>query len=184
MAVFTLGPITSIEIVLFDTEETDDIEDQKILLHVFRKMARGQDFICRDRTEFLVEQGVHLEPLALRANLIGFATGSVVRVQVAPAIKTRSVWVGAVCCDRRDGERPWVEPIHAGPAGVQVLFPRRFVVMDQKDTALPVNTAVRSIDQVVGCMVGVRGSQPLQNGIPHVRFSITVGIFQKQQGWT
>ena len=32
MSVFTLGPITSIEIVLFDTEETDDIEDQKILL--------------------------------------------------------------------------------------------------------------------------------------------------------
>ena len=53
--------------------------------------------------------------------------------------------------------------------------------MDQKNTALPVNSAVRSVDQIVSGMVRVGSSQSLQKGITDVGFVVAVGVFQEQQ---
>ncbi len=51
--------------------------------------------------------------------------------------------------------------------------------MHQEDTALPVNTAIRAIDQVVGRMVGVRSAESLKDWVTNIRFVVAVGVFKE-----
>ncbi len=82
---------------------------------------------------------------------------------------------------RSDHKRAWIETVHSRGTDVEVLFPGRLVVMNQKDTALPVDAPVRSHDQVVCGMMRVGRPQSLQNGITHIRLVVAVGILEEQQ---
>ncbi len=144
-------------------------------------MIRGQNFVGRDRAELLRQQRVHLESLALRTHLIGFAARAVVGVTVAPVIETGAVRVRRIGRMRSDRKRPRVESVHARRPDVQVLFPRRFMVVHEKNPALPIDPAVGSVDQIVRGMVRIRSAQTLQQRIADVGLVIPVGVLQEQQ---
>ena len=82
---------------------------------------------------------------------------------------------------RGDRETARIKTIQSRCADVQILFPRRLVVVHQKNTALPIDAAIGTVDEVVCGMVRVGCPQPLQNGVTHIRFVVPVGIFEEQQ---
>ena len=171
----------AVEVILLHAEEPDRVADEEVLLHVVGEVRRRDDLVGRHGPELLLEELEHLEALPLGPHLERVAPGAVVGVAVAPAVERGAVRVGRVAGVRRDREPPRVEAIHAGRADREVLGPRRLVVVDEEDAALPVDAAVRAVDQVVGRMVRVGGVEPLEQDRAHVGPVVAVGVLEVEQ---
>ena len=82
------------EMIVFDTEEADHVADEKVALHGIGKVSATDNFTGSHRTNFLLQEFVHLEPVSFRTHLIRFAAGTIRCVVVPPRVKSDSVRVG------------------------------------------------------------------------------------------
>ncbi len=55
------------------------------------------------------------------------------------------------------------------------------MVVDEENSALPIDAAIGSVDQVVGRMMGVGSAKALQQHDANVGHIVAVGILQKQE---
>ncbi len=80
---------------------------------------------------------------------------------------------------RGDGEAAGIEAIHGTVAGAEGGAPRMLDVVVQEDAALPVESAVRAVDEVVGGVVGVGGTDAVDEHFAVVGDVVTIGVFQE-----
>ncbi len=171
------------ELILFDSKKPDGITNQKIALHLIGEIITGENLASGNRPYFLIKQRMHLPTRSIRTNLVGPTTGSIGGVVVTPVVKGNTMWIRAVPPVQGNGVTTRVEAVHGGGSSCQGGAPRMLVVMLKEDSALPVNAAARSENQVVGRVVGIRGSQTVKNDIALVRLVVPVIVTEKKQIW-
>ena len=176
-----VGFAVTVEVILLHPQEPDRVADQEVLLQVVGEMLRGNDLVGRHRPKLLLQELVHLEALALRPHLEGVAAGAVVGVAVAPPVEARAVGVGRVAGMGRDREAPRVKAIHPGGTDVEVRHPGRLMVVHQEDAALPIDAAVGTVDQIVRGVVGVLGTEALEQDRADVGLVVAVGVLEIQE---
>ena len=81
---------------------------------------------------------------------------------------------------KRDGMPAGIKPVHRRGSGLETRTPRMLVIVLKKDPTLPVNSTIRTVNQVVGGVMGVGGAQPLQHHIANIRLIIPVGILEEK----
>ena len=115
--------------------------------------------------------------------MVGPTTGSIGGVMIAPVVKRNTMWIRAVPPMQGNGMTTRIKAVHGGGSGCQGGTPRMLVVMLKEDSALPVDAAVRPEDQIVGRVMGIRGSQTLKNDITLIRLVVSVIVTEKKKIW-
>ena len=75
-----------------------------------------------------------------------------------------------------DGIAARVEAVETGSTGFERGAPGGFMVVMEKDPALPVDGAVGPMEKVVGSMVGVSGANTLNEDLTDVRDVVSIGV--------
>ena len=154
----------AMELVALDAEVTDDVEDEEILLHLRGEVVAGNDGVARHGAALGVDQREHAETIAFGADLERSPAGAVVGEVVAPVVEGHAVGVGAVVGMEGNRVAAGVKTVHPGLAAVQGRAPRVLEGVVHEDAALPVDGAVRAVDQVVGRMVRIGRVDALEAG--------------------
>ena len=166
---------------MLDAEEANHVADQEVVLHRLGEVRAADDLARGDRADFLLEQLVHFEAVAFGSHLVRPATSAVCGVVVAPFVERDAMRVRRVRGVHRDGVPTRIEPIHRRGGRLQRWPPRMLVVVDHEDAALPIDSAVGTIDQIVRTVVRVGRVKPLEQDSPHVGHIVAVGVFEEQQ---
>jgi hypothetical protein len=124
---------------------------------------------------------MHFPAFPFRADLIGSASSSIRGIQISPIVKRDTVRVGAVSSMQGDGVSPWIETVHSRGSSGEGGSPGVLVVVLQKDSALPINSSVRSEDEVVGCVVRIGSPESLEDDEALICLVVAVRIPQEEQ---